>query len=162
MILLSNILRKLSPSKGSWWGLLLFAMASCTPDPVCRQEENVRCICIFQPAGAPFTEITVQGVGADSLICNKAANVAKLSLPLRVDANVTQYAITVGEKHDTLTIYHTPAPYFVSMACGCFVFHTIDSVNSNHTLFEEPEIINAAVQNVEQDNILLPVYIPLP
>ncbi len=143
---------------------IAFAMASCTPDTECRQDEHVRCVVFFADAATQealaFETLTVQGVGADSILLNNAENVGKLSLPLRVDTTVTQYLITHNTLNDTLTIYHTPAPYFVSMACGCFVYHTIDSVQTENILFTQSEILNTAVQNMPEDNIRLLIDVP--
>ncbi len=137
--------------------ILLFA--SCTPDTECRQEENVRCLCVFAE-GQSLTGITVQGLGVDSLLIKAEQTVDKLALPLRTDTNCSQFIITGGEKQDILTIFHTPQPYFVSMACGCFVFHTIDSVATQSTIFTKPEIINTAVQNIEEKNVQLTIIAP--
>ncbi len=133
-------------------------MVSCTPDEECRQEENVRCKVVFaldDGTAVAFDSLSVWGIGSDSVLYNNAKNVSSLSLPLRPDANITQFYIMIGDWSDGLTIYHTPTPYFVSMACGCFVYHTIDSVEVKGTIFHHAELLNAAVQNVEQENIRL-------
>ncbi len=146
----------------------LLALNSCTPDTECRQDENVRCKVVFGDAGEDynlvFDSLTVQGVGSNSILYNNAKNVSSLSLPLRPDTNITQFIITVDGYYpvDTLTIYHTPAPYFVSMACGCFVYHTIDSVKTYGPIFWKGEIINTSVQNIEEENIVLYIRIPEP
>ncbi len=139
---------------------IAFAMASCTPDTECRQDEHVRCVVVFADANTgealAFDSLTVQGVGSDSLILNNAKGVSKLSLPLRVDTTATSFLLTSGDIYqETITIYHTPAPYFVSMACGCFVYHTIDTIQTDNILFTQAEILNSAVQNMPEDNIQL-------
>ncbi len=141
-------------------------MVGCTPDEECRQDEHVRCKVIFaleDGTSFAFDSLTVLGVGNDSVLYDNAKNVSSLSLPLRADGNLTQFVLTIPNGGDTLSIYHTPAPYFVSMACGCFVYHVIDSVKICRSMVWEPEILNSAVQNVEQENIKLTmVHVPLP
>ncbi len=146
---------------GSW----LLTLSACTPDTECRQDEHVRCVVVFADANTQealaFDSLTVQGVGSDSLVLNNAKNVGKLSLPLRVDTNETSFVLTSGDIYqETITIYHTPAPYFVSMACGCFVYHTVDSVQTENILFAQSEILNTAVQNMPEDNIRLLIDVP--
>ncbi len=146
---------------------IVFTMASCTPDTECRQDEHVRCKVVFYESivdNTPYTfdSLTVQGVGSDSILYDNTKSVSFISLPLRNDANMTQFVLTTPQRFDTLTIYHTPAPYFVSMACGCFVFHTIDSVATYGPLFWKGEVVNTAVQNIEDENIKLYYNIPLP
>ncbi len=141
---------------GSW----LIVLSSCTPDTVCRQDENVRCVIVFADANThaalAFDSLTVQGVGSDSILMYNNKNVSKLSLPLRVDTTATSFVLRSGNTYqETITIYHTPAPYFVSMACGCFVYHTIDTIRTDNIVLTQAEILNTAVQNVPEENIRL-------
>ncbi len=142
----------------------LLALNSCTPDTECRQDENVRCEVAFADASThtalAFDSLTVQGVGSDSLLLNNSKNVNKLSLPLRADTTATSFVLRSGDYQETITIYHTPAPYFVSMACGCFVYHTIDTVRTENILFTQAEILNTAVQNMPEENICLLIDVP--
>ncbi len=145
--------------------IVLTMIASCTPDEQCRQDENVRCVVVFADANSgealAFDSLTVQGVGSDSLLLNNAKSVAKLSLPLRTDTTATRFVLTSGDVYqETITIYHTPAPYFVSMACGCFVYHTIDTIQTDNILLTQADILNTAVQNAPQDNIRLLIDVP--
>ncbi len=131
---------------------IMIAFVSCKPDETCRQEEKVRCTCVIANG---IDSLTVYGVGIDSLILNNAKSVTKLSLPLHPDKSLSEYVLQSGDLIDTLRIHHTPAPYFVSMACGCFVFQTIDAATVTGTIFKQTEIVNTAVQNVEEENIKL-------
>ncbi len=170
MTILANILRKLSPCVGSWMGLffgmLLLLMASCTPSTDCRQTENVRCVVLFINGKTQnpiaFDSLTVQGVGSDSILVKNQKKVNKLSLPLRTDTTATSFLLTSGSYKETITIYHTPAPYFISMACGCFVYHTIDTIETTNVRLTEAEILNTAVQNTPEDNIRLFFHLPSP
>ncbi len=158
MTILANILRKLSPFRGLG-GLFLLLLASCTPDTECRLDENVRCVIVFADASTQaalaFDSLTVQGVGNDSILMYNKKNVSQLSLPLRVDTTETTFVLRSGDYQETVTIYHTPAPYFVSMACGCFVYHTIDTIRTENILLTQAEILNTAVQNTPEENIRL-------
>ncbi|MBR1809954.1 MAG: hypothetical protein IJ776_11315 [Paludibacteraceae bacterium] len=99
--------------------------------------------------------VTVQGVGIDSVLYNNQKNVSKLSLPLRSDTTETRYLLTLNSQPETLVIKHENNDYFVSLACGCFVFHEVDTAFGTNGLIIDSEVINTAVQNVEQDNIKL-------
>ncbi len=148
-------------------GSYLLALTSCTPDTECRHDENVRCVILFINGKTQnpiaFDSLTVQGVGADSILMNNQKKVNKLSLPLRTDTTATSFLLTSGSSYkETITIYHTPAPYFVSMACGCFVYHTIDTIETTNMRLTQAEILNTAVQNTPEDNIRLFFHLPTP
>ncbi len=143
---------------------ITWVMASCTPDTDCRQDENVRCVLTFADANThkavAFDSLTVQGIGSITILLNNAKSVNKLSLPLRADTTATSFLLSSGAYQETITIYHTPAPYFVSMACGCFVFHTIDTIETTNILLTQAEILNTAIQNIPEENIRLLINRP--
>ena len=148
--------------------ILVLTLAACMPDKECRQTESVRCVIVFSCDSlvsnedttytATFTTIdsvTVQGVDVDSVLYDNRKSVSKLSLPLRSDTTETQYSLTLNSKTETLVIKHQNNEYFVSLACGCFVFHEVDTAYGSSGLITNSEVLNTAVQNVEQDNIRL-------
>lgn len=146
--------------------LLLFA--ACRPDTECRTEETVNCRVIFycdslMPSADTMKvvyfdvidSVTVQGVGNDSVLYDNEKGVTSLSLPLKKDANETRYSLKLNEYTDELVIRHQNRDYFVSLACGCFVYHTIDDAYSTANAVNRVEIINSSVENTEQDNLRL-------
>lgn len=143
--------------------LLLFS--ACEPDTECRQEETVSLKVVFlcdsldaEGEKVTFTTIdslTLQGVGSDSVLLNNAKNVQSLSLPLRKDTVLTSFALTINEKKDTLTIRHTNNQQFISLACGCFIYHTIEEAVHTSAVIDSLEILNTAVENYQQDNLRL-------
>ncbi len=147
---------------------IIIGLAACETDSECRQTETIRCVVVFSCDSlvsnedtiyiATFTNIdsvTVQGVGTDSVLYKNKKSVSKLSLPLRSDTTETRYHLTLNEQEDTLVILHTNNEYFVSLACGCFVFHELDTAFGTNGLIQNSQVINTAVQNTEQDNIRL-------
>ncbi len=152
--------------------MILVLLAACSVDEECRQTESVRCVVVFSCDSVVSNEdtvytvnfntvdsVTVQGVGSDSVLYNNQKNVSRLSLPLRSDTTETRYQLTLNSHPETLVIQHTNDEYFVSLACGCFVFHAVDTAFGTNGMIVNSEVINTAVQNVEQDNIK--IYISL-
>lgn len=81
-----------------------------------------------------------------------------------MDTNVTQYAIRWHDMEDILTIRHTNDRHYISMACGCVIYHTIDSVWTHGVFIDSLSILNSTVENYEQDNIYLhlaPQYVTI-
>ena len=151
-----------------FFSLVLLLLCECSTDSECRQTESVRCVVVFSCDSvvsnadttytATFTTIdsvTVQGVGTDSVLYSNQKSVSKLSLPLRSDTTLTKYLLTLNSQLDTLVIKHENNDYFVSLACGCFVFHEVDTAFGTTGLIVNSEVLNTAVQNAEQNNIKL-------
>lgn len=152
--------------------ILLFAAAiivACEPDKTCRQELDVVAGISLQglsvdTAGVPtaFTSwdsITVQGVDNDSVLYNNTYTVSQLLLPLRNDTNITTYSLVWHDTEDKVYIKHDNTQRFISMACGCVIYHTIDDVWCDGTWIDSVKIVNSAVETVKQDNIKIFVTI---
>jgi hypothetical protein len=78
-----------------------------------------------------------------------------MGLELRPDTTLTCYLMAYHDQMDTLYIQHTPRQQFVSMACGCAVYHTISAAWSSDPRVDSVTIINAAVETVAQENICI-------
>ena len=89
------------------------------------------------------------------MLYNNKQSVTQLQLPLRSDTTVTAFTLTWHEMTETLYIRHDNTQRFVSMACGCIIYHNIDSVWFTGTWIDSVKIINAAVETVKQENIKL-------
>ena len=147
---------------------LLLVLLGCEPDTVCRTEENVYLKCVFSCDSmvttadstyyVSFTSIdsvSAVGVGRDSLLYDNQKAVSSLLLPLRRDTTVSRFALTLNGQTDTLAVIHENRDYFVSLACGCFVYHTLDTVLSATGVITGSQILNSSVENVEQENVKL-------
>lgn len=164
----SSLMRKHFPI----WLLVLCLLAACDQQTtVCLQTEAVRCRVVFscdslvQTADTAYIgtftvvdSLTVQGLGSDSVLYANSKAVSSISLPLRKDTVATAFCLRLNDATDTLTIRHTNNEYYVSLACGCFVFHQVDTALSRTGLVQKVEVLNTAVENVEQDNLRLYVH----
>jgi len=148
---------------------LVVLFASCQPDEKCRQSLDVVAgIALKGTAvdslgeGTAFTSwdsITVQGVGNDSVLYDNKKAVSRVLVPLRIDTNVTAFTLTWHGVDDVVYIKHDNERRFVSMACGCVIYHTIESVWCKGTWIDSVKLVNSAVETVEQDN--MQVYVTI-
>ncbi len=138
----------------------------CSVDTECRTDYTARLQVVLKVdsinashdtiAQTALPDINLWGAGQDSIWMNHQSGVSTLSLPLRVDTTCTEFVFTVGgsaENH--LKVYHQNNPTFISMACGCFVYYTLDSIVCTGGLVDNIEMINATIENVAQDNARL-------
>lgn len=140
-------------------------LASCQPDTGCRVETNVTAGVIAEwvkidtlgkgTLQTQWDSLSLQGIGSDSILYNNAKAVKTLRLPLRADTGQTEYSIQWHGMTDVLHIKHNNDRHYINMACGCIVFHTIDTVWSNGVFIDSISILNSTVENYEQDNIFL-------
>ncbi len=138
-------------------------LTNCTVESECRQDYTARLQVVLQVDSVTLSNDTIRqegldsirlwGAGKDSLWLNNQKNVSSLSLPLRVDTTCTEYVFALGDSgEEHFYIYHQNNPTFVSLACGCFVYYTIDSITCDGRWIDKIEILNAQVENVGQDN----------
>ncbi len=151
---------------------VLFAVAACTPDTECRTEETVHCGVVFQCDSTVTTSdttysvtfntidsLTLTGVDNDSVLYDNQKSVTAIALPLRKNAEETRFNLTVNGRQDVLVVRHRNRDYFISLACGCFVYHDIDTAYTEGKLVKDTEILNTAVENTQQDNIRLYIHL---
>lgn len=146
-------------------GLLTLVLLNCEPDKECRQTANVNCKVVFacDTMGADsamirfktIDSLSVWGLGSDSVLYDNRKNVTSLLLPLRGDTTITKFLMVLHGSTDTITVYHQNTNTFISLACGCFIYHTIDTVLCSSALLDSVQILNTAVENYEQDNVRL-------
>ncbi len=145
--------------------LLIFGIVSCRPDTVCRQEIDVTTgitteWMLTDSVGNATKQIvwdsvSVWGVGNDSLLYDNSYAVGTLGLPLRGDSSLTAFVILWHNEYDTLYIHHDNTRKFISSACGCAIYHTIDTVWSAGTFIDSLYIVNSSVETIQQTNIHL-------
>lgn len=96
--------------------------------------------------------LTIKALGTDSIIINKDIKVTSEKLPLRWTADSTQlifhYANTTLK--DTVTVYHTNTPTFVSMECGFAVAQSISKVKYTKAVMDSIAVI---YKNANADDI---------
>lgn len=144
--------------------LILFCLfTACEPDAACHQEMGSAVQITLSAdsitsAGdtayyAQWDSVTVVGIGSD--IGMQGKDVKVMGLELRPDTNLTAYLMLYHNQIDTLYIQHTPRQQFISLACGCAVYHTITAAWSSDPRVDSVSIINASVESVAQDNLCI-------
>lgn len=109
--------------------------------------------------------VTVKGVGNDSILYDGVSKLNVIYLPLKQNETSTSFEIsfkaTPNEsvlRQYILTVSHNSFPQLISEECGCVMFHTVDSAWWDGGL-EMPriEVFNPNVINVEND-VHLKIY----
>lgn len=139
---------------------------SCEPDRVCHQELQAKMQVVLSAdsvtseggtvAYAQWDSVAVVGVGSTVRIKGKSLD--KMALELRPDTTITQYLVQYHDQIDTLFVEHTPKMQYISMACGCAIFHTITSAWSSDPRVDSVSVINANVESVAQDNLCIHMH----
>ena len=143
--------------------ILAMVLVACEPDRTCRYDVDVNAVLVLKcthydtldvaSTVEQWDSITVQGMGNDSVLYDNKKAVKEVQLPLREDTTVTAYELTWQGKKETLYIQHSNTQQFISMACGCVIYHQIEKVWTDKVWADSVEIINAAVEATEQNNI---------
>ena len=143
--------------------ILCSLLTACEPETTCYQEMNAAVQITLTAdsitsAGdtvyyAQWDSITVAGVGSD--IGMQGNGIKVMGLELRPDTNLTMYLMLYHDQIDTLYIQHSPRQQFISLACGCAVYHTITAAWSSDPRVDSVSIINAAVETIAQDNLCI-------
>lgn len=130
----------------------MLALIGCSTDPSCHQTQKPRA-----GLALDIDTFSVYGVPTDSVLVYQGTNVHQVNLPLRGDTTLTQYRIDWRGLSDTISIHHTNDYQYVSLACGCFVYHVIDSVWSTHYFIENFYITDSDVQEKGGENMRITV-----
>jgi hypothetical protein len=138
---------------------LLFS--ACEPETTCHQElgaaVQITLDATYINAESKETHTSqwdsVAVVGVDNSVGMIGNNIASMGSELRPDTTITKYLFLYHEQIDTLYIQHTPRQHFISLACGCDVYHTIIAAWSSDSRIDSVAIINASVENVSQENL---------
>lgn len=150
---------------------LLVVMAivgACTRDTVCRRDMEVAMGVSLQADSlnqkghsvkyTAWDSITVEVIGKSDSIIDNRKSLKRLTLPLRPDTTISAFIMTFHEQTDTLFVEHTPRQYFVSLACGCAIYHTITAAWSTDYRVDSVQIINANVENAVQENLRIHLH----
>ena len=150
---------------------LLFA---CNADRDCRQDTDIHVNVVFTGDSLRLTtdsiklsidstacdtirfnvirDMTIRGMGRDSLLADGLA-MNKAKLPLKPDTTFSDFVIDFNGLTDTMRIYHQNDMQFISLACGCFVFHTLDSIRFTKAFMDSVIILNTAVTTATDDHL---------
>lgn len=150
-------------------GLLALAFVACEADRECRQDSGIGLNVVFQgdslqlnAEGTAFDTIrftsvsgmTLHGAGVDSLLMNGSA-ASSVKLPLRPDTTFSDFVLEYNGYVDTMRVLHLNDMQFVSLACGCFVYHTIENVRCTHAFVDSVVILNSAVSATKDPHLRL-------
>lgn len=105
-----------------------------------------------------WDSITVELLGEYNLLFDNGKSISKLPMPLLPDTTISTFLITFHEQTDTLFVEHTPRQYFVSLACGCAIYHTITATWSTDPRVDSVQILNANVENAVQENLCIHLH----
>ena len=143
---------------------ILSVVISCSEDADCSMATRAMMQCYFYTLD-PETEVvsndtldslTVTAFGTDSIIINNQKKVHDLSLPLRYTADSTvlvfRYSKTLT---DTLVVYQTNTPYFLSMDCGYQMKQSIKDVNYSRHSLDSIRIVNKEAGIYGTENLKL-------
>ena len=143
---------------------ILSVVISCSEEADCSMATRAMMQCYFYTLD-PETEVvsndtldslTVTAFGTDSIIINNQKKVHDLSLPLRYTADSTvlvfRYSKTLT---DTLVVYQTNTPYFLSMDCGYQMKQSIKDVNYSRHSLDSIRIVNQEAGIYGTENLKL-------
>lgn len=143
---------------------ILSVVISCSEEADCSMATRAMMQCYFYTLD-PETEavsndtldsLTVTAFGTDSIIINNQKKVHDLSLPLRYTADSTvlvfRYSKTLT---DTLVVYQTNTPYFLSMDCGYQMKQSIKDVNYSRHSLDSIRIVNKEAGIYGTENLKL-------
>jgi len=138
---------------------ILIGIVGCQPDNQCHKENIVEAQISFRNKAltkVSLDSVTIQGVGSDSVIYNNKKSLNHIALPLHKTQEVTQFVFSSGTRIDTLTLEHTNTENFISLECGCFVYHTLQNAYSCGTWIDSVAIINTEITTFNaEDHIQL-------
>lgn len=141
---------------------------ACTADTTCRKDMAVAMVVTLQSDSINSKGYMVKYTAWDSItlvipqaldsLLNNQKNVTKMLLPLKPDTTISTFLMTFHNQTDTLFVEHTPRQYFVSLACGCAIYHTITAAWSTDPRVDSVQIINANVENAIQENLCIHLH----
>ena len=143
--------------------ILCSLLTACEPDTTCHQELSTSVQITLSADSITAKGDTVHYAQWDSIafvgignpIGMQGKGIKNIGLELRPDTNLTAYLMLYHNQIDTLYIQHTPRQQFISLACGCAVYHTITAAWSTDPRVDSVSIINASVESVAQDNLCI-------
>ena len=143
-------------------------LVACTAETTCRKDMAIAMVLTLQADSinqkghtvkyTSWDSITVELLGEYNLLFDNGKSISKLPMPLLPDTTISTFLITFHEQTDTLFVEHTPRQYFVSLACGCAIYHTIIAAWSTDPRVDSVQILNANVENAVQENLCIHLH----
>lgn len=143
-------------------------LVACTADTTCRKDMDVAMVLTLQADSTnlkghsvkytTWDSLTVEILGDYNLLLDNGKGISKLPLPLQPDTSLSIFVMTFHNQTDTLFVEHTPRQYFVSLACGCAIYHTITAAYSTDPRVDSVQIINANVEDAIQENLCIHLH----
>lgn len=145
--------------------LYLLVLVGCTAsDGECRKDKVVVMgVSLYKTVfdaeteafvSSPTTEkMTIQGLDNDSILYQEQSS-STFNLPLRALQSTSSFILQRGVlQSDTMVIFHENVNKFISLECGCFVYHTIKNVVTTTHQIDSVVIENTYVQNVSEKHL---------
>lgn len=142
-------------------------LAACTTDTTCRQDMQVQMGVQLEGDSlrlnadstayehvtfSMMKQVTVTGVGAAEPIVDRST-VSSLNLHLHPAQDECSYVFTYQGLSDTLHLLYTRQEQFVSLACGCAVFATLDTAYVGGHFLDSVQILNTAVTTAKEKHL---------
>lgn len=100
--------------------------------------------------------LTVTAYGTDSVIINNQKQVHDILLPLRYSTDSTKLIFHYSRtRTDTVVIFHTNTPYFLSMDCGYQMEQSITSVRHTSNLLDSAYLLYKDADIYGRENLQL-------
>ena len=142
-------------------GFILF-LISCTPGSCFEDTKSSMKATFYSDITgktlAPDT-LTVRGINSDSISYNKALSVQPALFELNPATSSSSFLITVNGVTDTLTIWYSSYPHFISKECGYTFYHHLDSIPNDSVSIKRYKFIkgiyisNRTITNLKVENI---------
>lgn len=144
-------------------GLLAIFAQSCNEETCIRNDRGYMGItCKSDDNGSDVTinQLTVTAFDTDSVLINQESSVSSLSLPVDETRDSTVYVFQYTSSdnivsRDTLHIYYTRTPVFISMECGNAIYCDISEVKHTENQLVRVELVNNKIKETDAHNISL-------
>ncbi len=148
--------------------LCSMALASCLNEVVCEDVATVPVRIGFYavdtvndtPAPLSISNITIFGLGQDSIIYDNRDNVSQVELPLdsTLDSCAFIFRVTFLDDtkffaDDTLWFIYNRLPNLISMECGFTTFYKLSHVRHSRNLIDSVAIDDANITNSLNEHI---------
>lgn len=102
--------------------------------------------------------VTVTAMGTDSTIINSQESVNDMLLPLQYAADSTQLILHYDKENltsdtDTIILWHTNTPYFLSMDCGYEMKQSINKIMHSNNKIDSIYILNPNTKTDGTENL---------
>ncbi|MCD7973561.1 MAG: DUF6452 family protein [Candidatus Azobacteroides sp.] len=141
-------------------GLIATLFFSCG-DTECSESTNATLAAVFyidEDNISSGDSLLVYGLHNDSLLI-KVSTPTIINFPLKLEEHTTSFVfdftgdLQVDLVKDTVRFFHQNSPHFISEACGCAMFYTIDSIRYTRHKIDSIAVVNKDIINEELENI---------